>query len=274
MNQVYVNIEEMRNFFVNKLSEANFAPKGIGYSWWPNSIDNIFASNKSPYLDPNAEFPSPSLYELMVFCIYSGAAFTETLGFTAASYDYFHCRLYEELYGQFYRLTTYIKDGRSCYFPEVIEDDFSNHAINLYEYLYEVVEEYFSSIGVPDLPFMRNPDGTLSDGYFIIINKVDVFNDLDSIGANLYNVGRALRTGERSWQGISKDSILSAELSNTIQAYAHDLGNHLFSDINQRNMMHTHGNMSTCPYCGSPYTTKYFDGTAECNRCGRTFRYY
>ena len=121
---------------------------------------------------------------------------------------------------------------------------------------------------------MRNPDGTLSDGYFIIINKVDVFNDLDSIGANLYNVGRALRTGERSWQGISKDSILSAELSNTIQAYAHDLGNHLFSDINQRNMMHTHGNMSTCPYCGSPYTTKYFDGTAECNRCGRTFRYY
>ncbi len=273
MKQVNVNKEDMRNFFVNKLAEANFAPKGVGYRWWPNAIENIFASNESPYLDSNAKFPPPSLYELMVFCIYSGAAFTETLGFTAASYDYFHYRLYEDLYGQFTRLTTYIKENRNCLFPEIIEDDFSSHAINLYEYLYKIVEEYFSSIGVPDLPFVRNFDGSLSDGFFVIMNQHQVFSDLDSIGANLYNIGRALRSGERSWQGISKETILSKELSDAIRVKAHDLGNNLFFDITQQNMMHTHGNIGVCPYCGSRSVSTYISGTAECNCCGRRFRY-
>ena len=112
MQQVNVNKEDMRNFFVTKLAEKGFAPIGVDYSWWPNAIENIFASNKSPYLDPNGKYPSPSLYELMVFCIYSGAAFTETMGLTAASYDYFHCKLYDELYGQFCKLTNYIKNDK------------------------------------------------------------------------------------------------------------------------------------------------------------------
>jgi hypothetical protein len=140
---------------------------------------------------------------------------------TAASYDYFHCSLYEELYGPFYKLTNYIKNQRSSCFPEEVEDDFTNNAINLYEYLYEIVEEYFSSIGVPDLPFERYYNGSLADGFFIIINKQQVFSDLDSIGANLYNVGRALRAGQCSWAGISKESILSFELSDAIRRNVH-----------------------------------------------------
>lgn len=273
MQQVNVNKEDMRNFFVTKLAEKGFAPKGVDYSWWPNAIENIFASNKSPYLDSNSKYPSPSLYELMVFCIYSGAAFTETMGLTAASYDYFHCKLYDELYGQFYKLTNYIKNKRNSTFPEEVEEDYTNNAINLYEFLYQIVEEYFASIGVQDLPFERYYDGTLSDGFFIIMNKHQVFSDLDSIGANLYNVRRALRTGERSWPGISKEPILSFQLSNSIRINAHDLGNNLFFDINQRNVRHTHGNIGACPYCGGTYITKYFDGTAECNLCRRIFRY-
>ena len=273
MQQVNVNKEDMRNFFVTKLAEKGFAPKGVDYSWWPNAIENIFASNKSPYLDPNGKYPSPLLYELMVFCIYSGAAFTETMGLTAASYDYFHCKLYDELYGQFCKLTNYIKNERNSTFPEEIEEDYTNNAINLYEFLYQIVEEYFSFIGVPDMPFTRNYDGSLSDGFFVIMNKHQVFSDLDSIGANLYNVGQALRTGVRSWPGISKEPILSFQLSNSIRINAHDLGNNLFFDINQRNIRHTYGNIGSCPYCGGTYITKYFDGTAECNHCHRIFRY-
>lgn len=237
MQQVNVNKEDMRNFFVTKLAEKGFAPKGVDYSWWPNAIENIFASNKSPYLNSNCKYPSPSLYELMVFCIYSGAAFTETMGLTAASYDYFHCKLYDELYGSFYKLTNYIKNERNSTFPEEIEEDYTNNAINLYEFLYQIVEEYFSSIGVPDLPFTRNYDGSLSDGFFVIMNKHQVFSDLDSIGANLYNVGQALRTGVRSWPGISKEPILSFQLSNSIRINAHNLGNNLFFDLNQRNII-------------------------------------
>lgn len=237
MKQVNVNREDMRNFFVSKLSDAGFAPKGVNYNWWPNDIENIFASDKSPYLDPDAQFPTPSLYELIVFCIYSGAAFTEAMEITAASYDYFHCSLYEELYGPFYKLTNYIKNQRSSCFPEEVEDDFTNNAINLYEYLYKIVEEYFSSIGVPDLPFTRSYDDSLSEGFFAIMNSEQVFSDLDAIGANLYNVGRALRTGQRSWAGISMESILSSELSFSIKSNAYDLGNNLFFDINQRDMM-------------------------------------
>ena len=234
MNQVSVNKEDMRNFFVNKLAEGGFAPKGVGYRWWPNCIENIFTNTLSPYLDPDLTYPSPSLYELMVFCIYSGAAFTETMESTPASYDYFHCCLYDELYGKFYKLTNYIKNQRNSTFPEEIEDDFTDTAINLYEYLYEIVEEYFSSIGVPDLPFERYYNGSLADGFFIIINKQQVFSDLDSIGANLYNVGRALRAGQCSWAGISKESILSFELSDAIRRNVHNLGKNLFFDINTR----------------------------------------
>lgn len=274
MNQVNVNREDMRKFFVNKLSEGGFAPEGVDYRWWPNAIENIFTENKSLYLDPDLSYPSPSLYELMVFCIYSGAAFTEVLQFTAASYDYFHCSLYEALYGTFYKLTNYIKNQRTCTFPEEIENDFTDNAINLYEYLYKIVEEYFSSIGVPDLPFIRNYDGSLSEGFFVIINSVQVFKDLDSIGANLYNVVRALRTGERAWPGISKDPILSFQLCNTIRYHANDLGKNLFFDISQRNMRHTHGNIGLCPYCGSRSISTYIDGTAECKHCGRFFRYW
>ena len=272
MNQVNVDKEDMRSFFVTKLAEGGFAPKNVGYRWWPNCIENIFTNNKSPYLD-SEQYPSPSLYELMVFCVYSGAAFTEVMEVTPASYDYFHCSLLDELYGHFCKLTNYIKNQRNSPFSYEIENDFTNNAINLYEYLYDVVEEYFTSIGVPDLPFERYYDGTLSDGFFVIINKDQVFRDLDSIGANLYNVVRALRTGECSWPGISKESILSSRLCSTIRANYRDLGNNLFFDISQRNMKHTHGNIGSCPYCGSGFITTYFDGTAECNRCGRTFIY-
>lgn len=237
MNQVNVNREDMRNFFLNKLVEGGFAPKGVDYIWWPNSIENIFTNSTSPYLDSELQYPTPSLYELMVFCVYSGAAFNEVMQFTPASYDYFHCCLYEELYGKFYKLSNYIQNGRTSTFPEEIEDDFTNNAINLFEYLYKIVEEYFSSIGVPDLPFTRNYDGSLSEGFFIIINSIQVFKDLDSIGANLYNIVRALRTGERSWPGISKELILSSQLSNAIRNHANDLGNNLFFDINQRRMI-------------------------------------
>ena len=170
-------------------------------------------------------------------------------------------------------MTNYIKNKRNSTFPEEVEEDYTNNAINLYEFLYQIVEEYFASIGVQDLPFERYYDGTLSDGFFIIMNKHQVFSDLDSIGANLYNVRRALRTGERSWPGISKEPILSFQLSNSIRINAHDLGNNLFFDINQRNVRHTHGNIGACPYCGGTYITKYFDGTAECNLCRRIFRY-
>lgn len=274
MIQVNVNREDMRNFFLSQLAKGGFTPEGVDYLWFPNSIENIFTKNTSPYLDLDLEFPAPSLYELMVFCIYSGAAFNEVMQVTPASYDYFHYSLYDDLYGSFYKLTAYIQNGRTSTFPEEVEDDFTPNAINLYEYLYKIVEGYFSSIGVPDIPFIKNYDGTPSEALFVMGNPIQVFKDLDSIGANLYNVVRALRTGERSWSGISKEPILSFQLSNAIRAHAHDLGNNLFFDINQRNMIHTHGNMSTCPYCGSPYTTKYFDGTAECNRCGRTFRYF
>ena len=75
MNQVNVNREDMRKFFVNKLSEGGFAPEGVDYRWWPNAIENIFTENKSLYLDPDLSYPSPSLYELMVFCIYSIRSF-------------------------------------------------------------------------------------------------------------------------------------------------------------------------------------------------------
>ena len=273
MKQVNVNREEMRNFFMCKLADEGFAPQGVDYRWSPNSIGNIFTENKSLYLDSDQTFPSPSLYELMVFCIYSGAAFSDAMQYTPASYDYFHCCLYEELYGSFYKLTNYIKNGRTCTFPEEIEEDFTDNAISLYEYLYKIVEEYFSSIGIPDLPFSRNYDGTLSDGFFVIINMIQVFNDLDSIGSNLYNIVRALQTGERLWPGISSESILSLKLRRTIRNRASDLGQNLFFDISQRNMIHTHGHWGACPYCGSRSISTYIDGTAECNHCGRMFRY-
>lgn len=269
MNQVNVNKEDMRNFFLNKLSEGGFAPKGVDYLWLPNSIENIFTNNESPYFDSDLSYPQPSLYELMVFCIYSGAAFNEVMQYTPASYDYFHCSLYEELYGSFYKLTQYIKNGRTCTYPEEIEDDFTNNAIRLYEYLYKIVEEYFSSIGVSDLP-----DGSFSDVFSIITNPIQVFKDLDSIGANLHNVVRALCTGERSWSGISMESILPYRLTNAIRTHVNDLKNNLFFDISQRNMIHTHGNIGTCPYCGSRNISTYINGTAECNRCGRSFRYW
>ena len=79
MKQVNVNREEMRNFFLSKLADGGFAPQGADYRWSPNSIGNIFTGNKSLYLDSDLTYPSPSLYELMVFCIYSGAAFSEVM---------------------------------------------------------------------------------------------------------------------------------------------------------------------------------------------------
>lgn len=106
----------MRNFFMRKLADGGFAPQGVDYRWSPNSIGNIFTENKSLYLDSDLTYPSPSLYELMVFCIYSGAAFSDVMQYTPASYDYFHCCLYEELYGSFYKLTNYIKKRSDLYF--------------------------------------------------------------------------------------------------------------------------------------------------------------
>lgn len=36
---------------------------------------------------------------------------------------------------------------------------------------------------------------------------------------------------------------------------------------------YTHGRMRPCPYCGSDDIRTYADGTAECDSCGKEYRY-
>jgi uncharacterized protein (DUF983 family) len=38
-------------------------------------------------------------------------------------------------------------------------------------------------------------------------------------------------------------------------------------------MSFTKGRIDECPYCGSHSISTYIDGTAECDECGREFRY-
>ena len=44
-------------------------------------------------------------------------------------------------------------------------------------------------------------------------------------------------------------------------------------DIDDRALVHTHGRMSPCPYCGSDDVTTYMDGTANCHHCQEWYKY-
>lgn len=47
-----------------------------------------------------------------------------------------------------------------------------------------------------------------------------------------------------------------------------------YSDLKEsESLPFTHGVLQ-CPYCSSNYISTYIDGTAECDRCGKEFRYW
>lgn len=46
-----------------------------------------------------------------------------------------------------------------------------------------------------------------------------------------------------------------------------------YNQNNESDIAYTHGRMRPCPYCGSDDIRTYADGTAECDSCGKEYRY-
>ena len=46
-----------------------------------------------------------------------------------------------------------------------------------------------------------------------------------------------------------------------------------YTQEDESNIAQTHGQMRPCPYCGSNDIRTYADGTADCESCGREYRY-
>lgn len=259
-HQIVVNRKHMREFFLKKLNNKGISHENVKVFWFSNSIENIFVSKNSPYCDSDFPYPPLTLYELMTFCMYSGASFMEVMQHTCASYDYFHCCLYQKIYDSFYKLMDVIKTNNDSIYSSEIEGIFINPAINLWKYIYSTIKEYFSSINIPDLPFRNN-------NIFIIQNYPEVFDDLDAFGGYIYRVMKTLNND------TILDSIIAFNLVTEIRRHIEDFKNNVFYDIRQRRMVHTHGYMGGCPYCGCHSISTYTDGTAECDRCGLLFRY-
>lgn len=258
-NKITVKRDHMRKFFLEKLNNNGITHENVKIFWFSNSIGNIFVSKNSPYCDSDFPYPPPSLYELMMFCVYSGASFMEVMQHTCASYDYFHCCLYHKMYDSFYKLMNMIKTNNGCIYSSEIEGLFDNAAINLWKNIYSTIKEYFSSIDIPDLPFAH-------DNISIIQNYPQVFDDLDALGGYIYRTMKALNNNR------ILDSIIAFNLIAQIQLHIQDFKNNIFYDIKEQKMAHTHGVMR-CPYCGCGSIYTYIDGTADCDRCGHSFRY-